>query len=247
LILGRFDLVASILTFVHFPLSGHKSQWQTKMFSENWFSNLNSVMSRVRTHRVLDRPSSKARAHLGFVNSYLTQRQRVQELLLAAHARCIQSGWQCSSLLITGHSRGGALAVLAASYVVDLQRDLLRFIRTVDVLTFGAPAVGNLAFVQYLQDNACSNGGIIRTMTHFVTREDPVAQSHLTLWFSPSGYQQVGNVVVQVSICTRVLVPPLTAQSSLLCRKIPVSTISTFAMPMMSNVSFGLVYGWTNV
>lgn len=46
-----------------------------------------------------------------------------------------------SRVLITGHSLGGAVAALLALYAAETYPDL-----RVDVVTFGAPNVGNAAF-----------------------------------------------------------------------------------------------------
>ncbi|KAE8149568.1 alpha/beta-hydrolase [Aspergillus avenaceus] len=53
-------------------------------------------------------------------------------------------------LVVTGHSLGGAIATLAAVRLRNAGH-------TLDLYTFGAPSVGNLAFAQYITDQGSGN------------------------------------------------------------------------------------------
>ena len=49
-----------------------------------------------------------------------------------------------ASILITGHSAGGAIATLAALEIIELYSDT-------KVITFGSPRVGDAAFANYFK------------------------------------------------------------------------------------------------
>ena len=74
-----------------------------------------------------DEPGA-ARAHGGFLRAYLSVREAVHRLLKELGG---------TTLLVTGHSLGGALAVLAACDFGAQFRGNLKCI------TFGSPRVGN--------------------------------------------------------------------------------------------------------
>lgn len=78
--------------------------------------------------------SSGAKMHQGFASAYMSVRDRIHHYL-KNHA--------ASSLTVTGHSLGGALATLCA---VDLQYNFSNKIKNIESYTFGAPRVGNNGF-----------------------------------------------------------------------------------------------------
>jgi triacylglycerol lipase len=81
-------------------------------------------------------PTSKpVKMHAGFIKAYLSVRQRIHETV----ERSAMSQW-----IVTGHSLGGALATLCG---LDIQYNFSAQV-TVSVYTFGAPKVGNEAFVE---------------------------------------------------------------------------------------------------
>ncbi|MEL6135893.1 MAG: lipase family protein [Cyanobacteria bacterium J06626_23] len=78
-------------------------------------------------------PSRPVKMHSGFIKAYISVREQI-------HQQVQQSG--ITQWWITGHSLGGALAYLCG---LDLQYN---FDLGVQVYTFGAPKVGNEAFVE---------------------------------------------------------------------------------------------------
>jgi hypothetical protein len=97
-----------------------------------------------------------ARFHRGFMEAL----HEIWEPLVTAVTKAVQTGDR--PLWITGHSLGGALALLAAW---RLQRN---FITVHEVVTFGAPMIGNLAAAQAFEQEFA--GKIFR----YVSLEDPV-------------------------------------------------------------------------
>lgn len=76
---------------------------------------------------------SGAKMHKGFVNAYLSVRDRIHEYL---------KNNPVSNVTVTGHSLGGAIASLCA---VDIQYNFGNKVN-IDIYTFGAPRVGNDGF-----------------------------------------------------------------------------------------------------
>ena len=97
-----------------------------------------------------------ARFHRGFMEAL----HEIWEPLLAAITEAVEASDR--PLWITGHSLGGALALLAAW---RLQRN---FITVHEIVTFGAPMIGNLAAAQAFEQEFV--GKIFR----YVNLEDPV-------------------------------------------------------------------------
>lgn len=84
-------------------------------------------------------PSNPVRMHRGFVSAYLSVRDRIHEYVTNS---------QATQYRIVGHSLGGALAKLCA---VDLDYNFGKHTEgkkiEIEAYTFGAPKVGNKAFV----------------------------------------------------------------------------------------------------
>jgi lipase (class 3)/patatin-like phospholipase len=78
-------------------------------------------------------PESAARVHTGFLDCYMRVRLRVADLVATQSGGAAPAARR-GTLLLTGHSLGGALATLAA---IDLQPSA--------VVTFGSPLVGDAA------------------------------------------------------------------------------------------------------
>ncbi len=97
-----------------------------------------------------------ARFHRGFLQAL----GDIWERLLAAVSQLVEASDR--PLWVTGHSLGGALALMAAW---RLQRN---FIKVHEVVTFGAPMVGNAAAAQAFEQEFA--GKIFR----YVNLEDPV-------------------------------------------------------------------------
>jgi len=93
--------------------------------------------------------NNDARVHLGFYKAYKSIESRLKARLdeivtrraAGSSIRNLQSEIRNIPIIFTGHSLGGALAILAAYY-------LNRFYNTEAVYTFGAPDVGNADFAR---------------------------------------------------------------------------------------------------
>ncbi|MBW4520452.1 MAG: lipase family protein [Scytolyngbya sp. HA4215-MV1] len=76
---------------------------------------------------------SGAKMHRGFVSAYMSVREQIHTYL---------KNYTAATVIVTGHSLGGALATLAA---VDVQYNFASKFK-IEVYTFGAPRVGNGGF-----------------------------------------------------------------------------------------------------
>jgi pimeloyl-ACP methyl ester carboxylesterase len=122
------------------------------------------------------------RVHRGFQRTldYLDRSSRMRSLD-AIMARLVEHGLFDRPLLLTGHSLGGALAVLFAvklrhrygSYMAD---------NLTEIVTFGSPAVGGRAFADFY-------GELAEKTTRFVNRFDAVP------FTPPVGYRHVGREI----------------------------------------------------
>ncbi|XGV95279.1 MAG: lipase family protein [Leptolyngbya sp. BL-A-14] len=77
---------------------------------------------------------SGAEMHQGFVRAYFSVRPKIHDYL---------KSHDIASVTVTGHSLGGALAILCA---VDIQYNFASKVPLIEVYTYGAPKVGNDAF-----------------------------------------------------------------------------------------------------
>ena len=88
-------------------------------------------------HRISYSGCQDCKVHSGFLKAYNPLKDemlRKVNTLYQEHPK---------KVLVTGHSLGGAMATLAAA-------DLVNARYTVDLITFGAPRVGNKEFAQYV-------------------------------------------------------------------------------------------------
>ncbi|NEP61360.1 MAG: lipase family protein [Symploca sp. SIO2G7] len=112
----------------------------------DWLTNFDFALGSAITDAVLDNKhldypdaygtsSSGVKMHSGFTKAYLAVRSQIHGTVPSSN----MGHW-----VVTGHSLGGALAKLCA---VDLQYNFAPAV-SVEVYTFGAPRIGNHAFVQ---------------------------------------------------------------------------------------------------
>lgn len=104
---------------------------------------------------------SQCEVHSGFYASYMSLRQQTRDSVL----ELIHKN-PTYEIVVTGHSLGGAIALLAAA---DLQERLNNLespsdLKLVSVYTFGAPRVGNVAFAKW-PDSLLAKGAKYR-ITH---------------------------------------------------------------------------------
>lgn len=109
--------------------------------------------------------------HSGFASGWSDRRQIVLDTI--ANSLVIHQNY---SVVLTGHSIGGAVATLAGAELRSMGIKL-------DIYTFGSPRVGNNRFASYVTSQAPSLGLNFR-VTHV---NDPVPQLPPT-WI---GYQQI--------------------------------------------------------
>jgi triacylglycerol lipase len=95
--------------------------------------------------------SSGALMHRGFVQAYFSVRSMIHDFIKAR---------QLSTVTVTGHSLGGALAILCA---LDVQYNFGTQV-AVDCYTFGAPKVGNSAFRDSFNRRVPSNFRFVNGM-----------------------------------------------------------------------------------
>lgn len=98
---------------------------------KNWILNLETTMTGYSL-------CSGCQVHKGFYSGFQMVRSQVMTQVQALKAK-----YPTATILVTGHSLGGALAVLAA---VELQNS---YGSVADVYTFGQPRVGNIPFAAY--------------------------------------------------------------------------------------------------
>jgi predicted lipase len=104
--------------------------------------------------------SSSIQVHQGFANEHAKTAQTILAAVLT-----LLSQHSASSVVITGHSLGAALALLDSIYLPLHVPAGTR----VSAFTYGMPRVGNAAFANYV--DATHNGNL----THINNKEDPIA------------------------------------------------------------------------
>ncbi|EFA76653.1 hypothetical protein PPL_09958 [Heterostelium album PN500] len=89
-----------------------------------------------------------AKVHRGFLNAYLNVQNETITGIKNALALCPN----CNRFVATGHSLGGALAILAVADVFPTIIDL-----PIDMYTYGSPRVGDVAFAEYFESTVLQN------------------------------------------------------------------------------------------
>jgi hypothetical protein len=129
-----------------------------------------------------DIPRDKPKVHRGF-NEYIQAgafaELRNQERIPLLLPQLLQAN-PMSRLLLTGHSLGGAAATLVGARLIDMGVDP----NQIEVITFGAPAVGNAAFAEKFEP--------VLKLTRVVIAGDPIVTA---LQGIVGGYRQFGNEV----------------------------------------------------
>jgi triacylglycerol lipase len=124
----------------------------------DWFTNLD----------LLDESTPFGPIHAGFYNAYQSMKPQIIKVLGQRNPK---------RLWITGHSLGGALAVVAAYDLIDKEK------RTVDgVMTFGQPMVAKTLLANHLDQI------LLGKFAHFVNHADIVPRA-------PPGFAPCGSLV----------------------------------------------------
>lgn len=146
-----------------------------------YFAGSNAKEFRINANKK-DVPNTEAKVHRGF-NEFVqagpsailrnTQHSRLSfpDLLMADKR---------SKLYLTGHSLGGAAATLAGARLLSMGINP----EQIEIITFGAPAVGNAAFAAKFES--------VLHLTRIVNSGDPVSSVLQTL---VGGYQQFGREI----------------------------------------------------
>ena len=96
---------------------------------KNWITNLNTGRSAYSS-------CNGCLVHSGFIAGYNLVRDTIR-----ADVQRLTAMYRGTRIIITGHSLGGAFAILAAADIKVIYN------RVDEVYTFGQPRVGNAAFV----------------------------------------------------------------------------------------------------
>jgi len=128
------------------------------------------------------------RVHKGFLSAYETVADKIYNLI---EPLVIQDGAQARDLYCTGHSLGGALAVLCAFDLGIRITNVIRQAAHVAVTTFGCPRVGNFSFQQRFQ-------GVVHSSFRFVLASDivPKLPPRFGEISKYNGYHHIGNTVL---------------------------------------------------
>ncbi len=131
---------------------------------EDWIVDLNALVPE---------PTDLGGVHAGFSQAYATMRDDVRRLLREHHPTYT---W------VTGHSLGGALAVVCASDLNSVNSD-----HPFGVITFGQPMVATAELANHL------HGPLGGRFVHFANREDPVPR------LPPFIYRHFGSLALFTS------------------------------------------------
>jgi predicted lipase len=146
----------------------------------NWITDAEFERNWIAT----DLQGSTCDVHDGFLNAFESALPQLSKFLGGSPVMKIQN---CKPLFITGHSLGGALAILAA---LELQR---AGFQVAQVYTFGQPRVGNTAFKRLYESS------LGQCTFRVVYQEDIVPRvPHLPAWHDP--YRHVGTEVFISSV-----------------------------------------------
>ncbi|RKP15850.1 alpha/beta-hydrolase, partial [Rozella allomycis CSF55] len=132
----------------------------------NWVANLWSA----QTDSIWNKFDKDMRIHSGFHLAYIFIREKLNKEL-----QKLYQNYKFSKLLVTGHSQGGVLAVLAA---VDILENLHPNYK-VEVITIGQPRIGNSAFSSYVNHLFIKNDA---TLIRVTNSNDLIPHLPLSLW-----------------------------------------------------------------
>ncbi|KAK9460412.1 Alpha/Beta hydrolase protein [Lipomyces oligophaga] len=124
----------------------------------NWLTNIDTLQI---PYKSTSMPCPGCTVHRGFYTSYVDTKDYITPTL-----KDLIKKYPEYSLLVTGHSLGGAIAVLAGA-------DLLGMGYKPEITTFGQPRVGNSRFADFFDFLVLSSDIVRYRVTH---KSDPVPQ-----------------------------------------------------------------------
>ncbi|KAK7207992.1 Alpha/Beta hydrolase protein [Myxozyma melibiosi] len=134
----------------------------------NWYTNLDTIQESYPSNNTESTVCPGCYVHRGFLHSYLASKMLYMDYLLN-----LTQMYPDYDMLVSGHSLGGAIAVLAGA-------DLLNLGFYPEITTFGQPRVGNTYFADYFDYLVMKSGVDRMRVTH---KSDPVPQVPLgALW-----------------------------------------------------------------
>jgi pimeloyl-ACP methyl ester carboxylesterase len=160
-------------------------------------------------------PGDKMRVHSGFLNAWMSVRDRVLAAASSASGR----------VYVVGHSMGGALATLAAMEISGVSGGPVR--ASVACVTFGAPAVGDELFADAFNSRVGQSVRVVNAL-------DPIPRSLSSQFAQTRGLLLVSSTSLNVhSMDAYAVSVDATRAVRLLSMLAPVLVVS-LAMTMMS-------------
>lgn len=150
-------------------------------YISDWF--VSNLKVRTKDLRISDTRAVKVPVHSGFQNTldYLDRTTEIPAfdamLALIDEKKLLNN----RRLFVTGHSLGGALAMVFISRLYELRENLVDR-RKLRIVTFGSPAVGRKKFKMYFEDK-------FKNVLRIVNRADLVA------FTPPVFYEHVGKEI----------------------------------------------------
>lgn len=160
-------------------------------------SNIRNWITDLRYLQASCAYGSDCRAHKGFMDAA----QDIIEDNLYDAVRSALKDYPGSNITVTGHSLGGAVATLLGVYIRESFPK-----RTVNIYTYGAPRVGNMAFMNYIHNQ----DGYTYRITHYddvVPRLPPMSylgygHTSAEYWLSWGPSDRVNYTTDQITECT---------------------------------------------
>ncbi|GAM27497.1 hypothetical protein SAMD00019534_106730 [Acytostelium subglobosum LB1] len=121
-----------------------------------------------------------AKVHMGFYEDWLSLRSQVQAAMISSFKQCSS----CNSIVVTGHSLGGAIATHAMAEVMGWFPDVPSW-----SYTFGSPRVGNVAFAEWYNSIQPDNYRVVNQhdiVPHVPPQKDTTYTYHhvpLEIWY----------------------------------------------------------------
>jgi hypothetical protein len=117
--------------------------------------------------RLIGGVGSSAKVHTGFQQSTLSALEGLSEILMGLQEQYGSDAYATATLTVAGHSLGGAMATLIGMALAHNSYFAPNGVK--QVVTFGAPAVGDKGLVRLVDSQ-------LKNQTHYAQTLDPVGQ-----------------------------------------------------------------------